>query len=128
MFWERVSEANGLFTDSSKPSWLTDRGKIHILYGPPTDIQEDIHLRTEGVALVFEDDAVEEIARIAEDVNNNTENIGARRLHTLMEFLLEDVLFEAPDQTESKVVVDKDYVLNRLQDIKDDEDLSRFIL
>jgi len=85
-------------------------------------------LRTEGVALVFEDDAVQEIARIAEDVNNNTENIGARRLHTLMEYLLEDILFDAPDQSDDKIVIDKDYVLNRLKDIKDNEDLSRFIL
>ena len=85
-------------------------------------------LRTENIDLIFEDDAVAEIARIAEEVNNNTENIGARRLHTIMEYLLEDVLFEAPDVAEKKVVIDKAYVENKLKGIKEDEDLSRYIL
>jgi ATP-dependent HslUV protease ATP-binding subunit HslU len=85
-------------------------------------------LRTDGVDIVFEDDAVEELARIAEEVNNLTENIGARRLHTIMERLLEDVLFEAPDTKEKKVVIDKAYVEKKLKDIKEDEDLSRYIL
>jgi ATP-dependent HslUV protease ATP-binding subunit HslU len=85
-------------------------------------------LRTEGVDVVFEDEAVEEIAMIAEEVNNLTENIGARRLHTIMECLLEDILFDAPDMTETRVVVDKKYVEDKLKDIKEDEDLSRYIL
>ena len=85
-------------------------------------------LRTEGVDVVFEDEAVEEIAMIAEEVNNLTENIGARRLHTIMEYLLEDILFDAPDMTETRVVVDKKYVEDKLKDIKEDEDLSRYIL
>jgi ATP-dependent HslUV protease ATP-binding subunit HslU len=85
-------------------------------------------LRTEGVDIVFEDDAVEEMAKIAEEVNDLTENIGARRLHTMMERLLEDILFEAPDTTEKKVVINKAYVERKLKDIKEDEDLSRYIL
>ena len=85
-------------------------------------------LRTEGVELVLEDDAVEEIARIAEDVNDRTENIGARRLHTIMERLLEDILFDAPDITAKHQTIDKQYVQNKLKDIVDDEDLSRYIL
>jgi len=85
-------------------------------------------LRTEGVEVVFEDEAVADIAKTAEEVNNLTENIGARRLHTLMECLLEDILFEAPDMSEKKVVVDAAYVQEKLKDIKDDEDLSRYIL
>jgi ATP-dependent HslUV protease ATP-binding subunit HslU len=85
-------------------------------------------LKTEGVDVVFENEAVEEIARIAEEVNDMTENIGARRLYTLMECLLEDVLFEAPDMKETRVVIDKAYVEDKLKDIKDDEDLSRYIL
>jgi ATP-dependent HslUV protease ATP-binding subunit HslU len=91
-------------------------------------------LRTEGVEIVFEDEAVADIAKTAEDVNNLTENIGARRLHTLMELLLEDVLFDAPDLLDSsgakvtKVVIDAAYVQEKLKDIKDDEDLSRYIL
>ena len=85
-------------------------------------------LRTEGVELDFEDDAVEEIARIAEEVNDRTENIGARRLHTLMERLLEDILFDAPDINAKHQTIDKQYVQNKLKDIVDDEDLSRYIL
>jgi ATP-dependent HslUV protease ATP-binding subunit HslU len=85
-------------------------------------------LRTEGVEVVFENDAVEDIARIAEEVNNMTENIGARRLHTMMECLLEDILFDAPDLQEKRIVIDRLYVENKLKDIKDDEDLSRYIL
>jgi ATP-dependent HslUV protease ATP-binding subunit HslU len=91
-------------------------------------------LRTEDVEIVFEDEAVADIAKTAEEVNNLTENIGARRLHTLMERLLEDVLFDAPDLpkqsgTDSrKVVIDAAYVQEKLKDIKGDEDLSRYIL
>ncbi|PQP35874.1 HslU--HslV peptidase ATPase subunit [Desulfobacteraceae bacterium SEEP-SAG9] len=85
-------------------------------------------LRTESVDVVFEDDAIEKLASIAEEVNNLTENIGARRLHTVMECLLEDVLFDAPDRTEKKIFIDGEYVDKKLKDIKDDEDLSRYIL
>jgi ATP-dependent HslUV protease ATP-binding subunit HslU len=85
-------------------------------------------LRTEGIDVVFEDDAVAEIARMAQEVNDRTENIGARRLHTLMERLLEDVLFDAPDMKEQRITIDKDYVDVKLKEIKDDEDLSRYIL
>ena len=67
-------------------------------------------------------------ARLAEVVNSRTENIGARRLHTLMERLLEEILFDAPDRVAPKVVIDKDYVERRLKDIIADEDLSRYIL
>lgn len=85
-------------------------------------------LRTDGVELSFEHEAVERLAAIAEEVNQRTENIGARRLHTLMECLLEDVLFDAPDVDEKQLVVDGDYVERKLMRIKEDEDLSRYIL
>lgn len=85
-------------------------------------------LKTEGIDVVFEDDAIVEISRIAEEVNNLTENIGARRLHTIMECLLEDILFDAPDMKEKRKVINKKYVDDKLGDIKDDEDLSRYIL
>ncbi|MGD8960393.1 MAG: ATP-dependent protease ATPase subunit HslU [Desulfobacteraceae bacterium] len=85
-------------------------------------------LRTEGLEVVFEDDAVAEIARIAEEVNNRTENIGARRLHTMMERLLEDILFEAPEMAGQRVVIDGAYVRGKLMEIVQDEDLSRYIL
>jgi len=85
-------------------------------------------LQTEGIDVVFEDDAIVEISRIAEEVNNLTENIGARRLHTVMERLLEDILFDAPDMKEKRKVINKKYVDDKLGDIKDNEDLSRYIL
>ncbi len=85
-------------------------------------------LKTEGVEVVFKEDAIEKIASIAEEVNNVTENIGARRLHTIMECLLEDILFNAPDMRGVKVVIDGKYVNDKLKDIKDDQDLSRYIL
>jgi ATP-dependent HslUV protease ATP-binding subunit HslU len=85
-------------------------------------------LKTEGVELSFEDEAVSSVAAYAEEVNNKTENIGARRLHTLMEKLLEDILFDAPDITTRKMTIDQQYVMDKLKGIKDDEDLSRYIL
>jgi ATP-dependent HslUV protease ATP-binding subunit HslU len=85
-------------------------------------------LKTEGIELTFEDNAVSAIAAYAEEVNNKTENIGARRLHTLMERLLEDILFDAPDMSPQNLVIDQLYVESKLKGIKDDEDLSRYIL
>jgi ATP-dependent HslUV protease ATP-binding subunit HslU len=85
-------------------------------------------LRTEGVEVVFAPEAVAEVARLAEEVNARTENIGARRLHTLMERLLEEILFEAPDRVEKRLVVDCPYVEARLKGIIANEDLSRYIL
>jgi ATP-dependent HslUV protease ATP-binding subunit HslU len=85
-------------------------------------------LETEGIQLRFEEDAIDALAAIAEEVNSRTENIGARRLHTIMERLLEDVLFGAPDMPPQTIVIDCAYVTDKLKDIKDNEDLSRFIL
>jgi ATP-dependent HslUV protease ATP-binding subunit HslU len=85
-------------------------------------------LQTEGVELDFTEDAIERLAAIAEEVNQRTENIGARRLHTLMECLLEEVLFDAPNPDLKRVLVDGAYVDNRLEAIKGDDDLSRYIL
>ena len=85
-------------------------------------------LRTEGVELSFTQGAVEKIADIAVEVNASTENIGARRLHTLMERLLEEILFAAPDVDDKKIVIDKDFVSRQLMDIVQNEDLSRYIL
>lgn len=85
-------------------------------------------LATEDVKLVFSGDAIEEIADIAVTVNEKTENIGARRLHTVLEKLIEDVSFNAPEMKNGKVVIDKKYVREKLSDIVKDEDLSRYIL
>jgi ATP-dependent HslUV protease ATP-binding subunit HslU len=91
-------------------------------------LQYQALLQTDGVVLQVTDDAIERIAAIAEEVNERTENIGARRLHTLMECLLEDVLFDAPRPDLTRVLVDAAYVDDKLEAIKADEDLSRYIL
>lgn len=85
-------------------------------------------LATEGIALDFADDAIERLAQLACDVNAQTENIGARRLHTILEKLLEDLSFEAPEMEEKEVRVDAAYVDRKLKDIAVNRDLSQFIL
>ena len=85
-------------------------------------------LRTDGVEIEFTDDAVEKIASIAVEVNSSTENIGARRLHTLMEKLLEKILFQAPDVEDKHIVIDASFVEEQLMNIVKNEDLSRYIL
>ncbi|HDK26523.1 MAG TPA: ATP-dependent protease ATPase subunit HslU [Candidatus Atribacteria bacterium] len=85
-------------------------------------------LNTEGVQLDFTDDAIAEIAEIAFIVNENTENIGARRLYTILEKLLEDISFSAPDIKNEHITIDQKYVKKKLQNIIEKEDLSRYIL
>jgi ATP-dependent HslUV protease ATP-binding subunit HslU len=85
-------------------------------------------LGTEGVQLDWAEDAAAELARVAVEVNTRTENIGARRLHTILERLLEDLSFEAPDVADKRVTIDAAFVRERLQDVAKDEDLSRYIL
>jgi ATP-dependent HslUV protease ATP-binding subunit HslU len=85
-------------------------------------------LKTENINIIFDSSATEEIARIAEEVNSHTENIGARRLHTIMEYLLEDILFDAPDMKCGDIVIDEKAVSSKLKDIKNNENLSRYIL
>ncbi|MDI6743865.1 MAG: ATP-dependent protease ATPase subunit HslU [Thermodesulfovibrionales bacterium] len=85
-------------------------------------------LATENIEINFREDAVEEIAGIAATVNEKTENIGARRLHTVLEKLLEDISFEAPEKKNGKLPIDRKYVRAKLADIVKDEDLSRYIL
>lgn len=85
-------------------------------------------LSTENVDVEFTDDAIEEIATIAAEVNEKTENIGARRLHTVLEKLLEDISFEAPERNNGRLIVDREYVRTKLSEIAKDEDLSRYIL
>ncbi|PID73659.1 MAG: HslU--HslV peptidase ATPase subunit [Desulfobacterales bacterium] len=125
-----IPELQGRFPIRVELDSLTREDFVRILTEPQNALllQYTAMLRTEGVDLVFEDDAVEEIAAYAEDVNRSTENIGARRLHTLMERLLETVLFDAPDMEETRVRIDREYVREKLHDIKSDEDLSRYIL
>lgn len=85
-------------------------------------------LATEGIAIKFEEDAITRIAEIAFAVNESTENIGARRLHTLLERLLEDISFQAPDLTEKTLTINASYVDEHLKELSENEDLSRYIL
>lgn len=85
-------------------------------------------LATEGLDIMFREDAIAEVAEVAAVVNEKTENIGARRLYTIMETLLDEISFDAPDMTEKRLVIDADYVRQKLSEIVEDEDLSRYIL
>ncbi len=85
-------------------------------------------LLTEGVVLDFEDDAIRDLSRIAAEVNSRSENIGARRLQTIMELLLEDISFNAPDLAGQTIPITREYVRERLADVVEDQDLSRYIL
>ncbi|MBN2653867.1 MAG: ATP-dependent protease ATPase subunit HslU [Nitrospirae bacterium] len=85
-------------------------------------------MKTEGVSILFKEEAVDELAVIAVSVNEKTENIGARRLHTVLERLLDDVSFNAPEMQGIKVEIDREYVREKLSEIVKDEDLSRYIL
>jgi ATP-dependent HslUV protease ATP-binding subunit HslU len=85
-------------------------------------------METEGIELTFLDEAIHRIAEFATIVNERTENIGARRLHTVMEKLLDEISFEGPDLPEKRVIIDEAYVDRMLAEIVKDEDLSRYIL
>ena len=109
---------------------LTEKDFVRILTEPKASLlaQYCALLATDGVALRFTEDGVAEIARLAFEVNRKTEDIGARRLHALLERTLEDVLFSAPDETTGEVVVDKAFVAWRLKDLAGNTDRSRFVL
>lgn len=85
-------------------------------------------METEGIALSFDEGAIEEMARIAVEVNENTEEIGARRLHTIIERVLDDLSFDASEKEEQAIEITAEYVRSQLKDIAEDQDLSRFIL
>ena len=125
-----IPELQGRFPIRVELNSLGEKEFVRILTEPKNAllVQYMALLRTEGIEAVFDEGSIKEIARMAEEINNVTENIGARRLHTLMECLLADVLFDAPDMAEGKVAIDLVYVNDKLKDIKDDEDLSRYIL
>lgn len=113
---------------------LTPEDFKRILTEPKSSLikQYKALIETEGLRLEFLSEAVDELAKTAWRVNENTENIGARRLHTVMERLLENLFFEAPEMTSSQgsepIVIDLDYVKAHLEELSDDQDLSRFIL
>ena len=109
---------------------LTADDFVRILTEPHASLtkQYEYLLATEGVKITFTDDAIKRIAEDAFAVNEKTENIGARRLHTLMEKLLDTISFEAPDNPGTSITIDAKYVDDHLSDIVQDEDLSRYIL
>jgi ATP-dependent HslUV protease ATP-binding subunit HslU len=85
-------------------------------------------LATEGVSVTFAPDGIQRIAELGFQVNEKTENIGARRLHTILERLLEDISYNAPDLIDKNIVIDAAYVDGHLSEFVQDEDLSRYIL
>jgi ATP-dependent HslUV protease ATP-binding subunit HslU len=125
-----IPEFQGRFPIRVELEALTQADFIRILTEPENALirQYMALLATEGVTLVFRDDAVAEIARIAAEVNERTENIGARRLHTVMERLLDQISFDAPEMGGREIVIDAAYVRERLEQILQDQDLSRYIL
>ena len=125
-----IPELQGRFPIRVELDALTEQDFVRILTEPETALtkQYSALLSTEGVALEFTQDSVAEIARLAVEVNATTENIGARRLSTLMERLLDEVSFEAPDMAGVSVRVDAEYVLRALSDTVKNQDLSRYVL
>ena len=109
---------------------LTEEDFVRILSETRANLVEQYRalLGTEDVTLAFEDDAVAEVARIAAQVNESVENIGARRLQTVMEKLLEELSFEAEDRKGESVTIDAAYVRERLADLAGNSDLSKYIL
>jgi ATP-dependent HslUV protease ATP-binding subunit HslU len=125
-----IPELQGRFPIRVELDPLTKEDFVRILTEPENAlIKQYVELmKTEGVTLIFEDDAVEEIAEMATLINSRGENIGARRLHTVMERILEDISFEAPNLENKEVRITASYVKERLSDVIEDEDLSKYIL
>jgi ATP-dependent HslUV protease ATP-binding subunit HslU len=125
-----IPELQGRFPIRVELSKLTVDDFVRILVEPNNALikQYTELLATEGIQLEFSDDAIRKIAEVAFEVNQNTDNIGARRLHTIMEKLLEDLSFEAPEITLEKVTITPQYVEQKLGNIVKNKDLSQFIL
>ena len=125
-----IPELQGRFPIRVELDSLTIEDFVRILTEPQNALikQYVALLETDGIKLTFSDDAVQEVARFAATVNDNTENIGARRLHTIMEKLLDEISFEGPDLKRKTLRIDAAYVQKMLADIVKDQDLSRYIL
>jgi ATP-dependent HslUV protease ATP-binding subunit HslU len=125
-----IPEFQGRFPIRVELSPLGHEDFVRILTEPRNALikQYVALLETEGVQLSFREDGVAEIARIAAEVNEKTENIGARRLHTVLERLLDEISYSAPEMKGQEVAIDAQYVLDRLSPILKDQDLSRYIL
>jgi ATP-dependent HslUV protease ATP-binding subunit HslU len=128
---DMIPELQGRFPIRVELSPLTREDFIQILKRPRNALTKQYQalLKSDGVELIFEDDALDEIATIAYEVNQQIENIGARRLHTIMSNVLDQILFEVPDvNVEKTFVVNAEYVRNKLKDLARSKDLSEYIL
>jgi ATP-dependent HslUV protease ATP-binding subunit HslU len=125
-----IPELQGRFPIRVELESLTTEDFVSILTQPKNAlIKQYIELlNTEDIELVFTEDAILEIAETAQHVNESTENIGARRLHTVLEKMLDEISFNAPDMKEEKIVIDANYVKDKIAEIVKDRDLSRYIL
>lgn len=125
-----IPELQGRFPIRVELDPLSKDDFIRILTEPKNALIKQYKelLKTENIDLEFSDDAIVRLAELAEEVNESTENIGARRLHTILEKILEDISFNAPDTSEKEFKVDSDYIKNKISDIVKDRDLSRYIL
>jgi ATP-dependent HslUV protease ATP-binding subunit HslU len=125
-----IPELQGRFPIRVELTPLNKEDFLRILIEPENALIKQYRalMETEGVHVEFTDDAVDEIADIAEKVNEDSENIGARRLHTIMEKVMEEISFSAPGIEEKNILIDRAYVQGQLRDILKDQDLRRFIL
>lgn len=125
-----IPELQGRFPIRVELEALTDKDFVRILTEPRNALvsQYKALLATEGIDVQFDDAAIETLASLAAQVNESTQNIGARRLHTIMERLLDELLFSAPDIPSQTIAITTDYVKERLADLVEDEELSRYIL
>jgi ATP-dependent HslUV protease ATP-binding subunit HslU len=125
-----IPELQGRFPIRVELDALTKEDFFRIITEPENALvkQYEALLKTENIDLDFEKEAIEEITDIAQRINEMTENIGARRLYTVMEKLLEDISFSAPDMTEREITITKGYVKEKLGEFLEKEDLSRYIL
>ena len=127
---EMIPELQGRFPIRVELDALTEQDFVRILTEPKNALlrQYQALVASEKVELGFDEDAIKEIARVAADVNERMENIGARRLHTVMTTLLEDLLFDLPDDVSERITIDSDRVRDRLKRIVEDDDLRKYIL
>jgi ATP-dependent HslUV protease ATP-binding subunit HslU len=125
-----IPELQGRFPIRVELQSLTHADFVRILKEPKNALTKQYIalLETEGIKLKFAEDAIEEMAKLAAEVNLSTENIGARRLHTILEKVLEEISFEGPDLKKKKITIDAEYVRKQLLSIVKDQDLSKYIL
>jgi ATP-dependent HslUV protease ATP-binding subunit HslU len=125
-----MPELQGRFPIRVELKDLSKDDFVRILKEPRNSLtrQYSALMQTEGLSIEFTDAAVESLADFAHKVNQSTQNIGARRLYTILERMLEDLSFDASEKRDQSITIDADYVQDRLQAITEDDDLSKFIL